>query len=301
MIRVREFRGEELAQIVKIINEAYKGSYEFIPYTEDSLLDEIRRRSLEILVAEEDGEIKGLISYRHRRKGERIHFLCVKECENKDETEDLLLKEAEKFAVGEEISISLDAERIDYEKWARRGYKPEGGQYHMIAELKEVKPLPPVPEGFILRSLREGEEEEMIKTVNTAYGGERLAPDSIQRWKAEDPEFNEEWIHVAEYNEKIVSVVVSRRDIEYNEYFGGRRGYLGPAATLSEFRGKGLASALTQKAMNFLFMKGMDSVALYTGERNQPSVHLLKKLGFKVAHHWKTLVKRLNPAEDSTG
>lgn len=80
-----------------------------------------------------------------------------------------------------------------------------------------------------------------------------------------------------------------------------RRGYLGPAATLPEFRGRGLASALTQKAMNFLFVKGMDSVALYTGERNKPSVHLLKKLGFRVGHHWKILVKRLRTTGSVTG
>ena len=33
---------------------------------------------------------------------------------------------------------------------------------------------------------------------------------------------------------------------------------------------EGLVSALTQKTMNFLFVKGMDSVALYAKERNRP-------------------------------
>ncbi|MEM2780808.1 MAG: GNAT family N-acetyltransferase, partial [Candidatus Bathyarchaeia archaeon] len=70
-----------------------------------------------------------------------------------------------------------------------------------------------------------------------------------------------------------------------------KRGYLGPAATLSEFRGKNLASALTRKAMNFLYEKGMDTVSLYTFEGNIPSITLLKKLGFKVQHHWKFMHK----------
>lgn len=293
MIKVREFRKNELSTIVSIINEVYKGSYEFIPYTESSFIDEIERRGLKILVAEEQGEIKGLISYECGGWGEELDFLCVKECENKDIIENMLLQEAEKLVVGEKLFIVLDAEKIDYEKWIERGYRPEGGLYHMIAELSEIKPLPSVPKGFVLRSLRKGEEEEMIKTVNLAYGRERLTMDSIRKWKKEDPAFNEKWIHIAEYDRKIVSVVVSRRDVKYNNYFGARRGYLGPAATLPEFRGKGLASALTRRAMNFLFSKGLDSVGLYTEETNEASINLLRRLGFKTMHHWKFLVKYL--------
>jgi ribosomal protein S18 acetylase RimI-like enzyme len=99
---------------------------------------------------------------------------------------------------------------------------------------------------------------------------------------------------VFEIDKKIVSVVVSRPDVEYNEFFSGRRGYLGPIATIPEHRGKNLASALTRQAMNFLFEKGMDSAALYTSEQNVPSVNLLRKLGFKVGHHWKLMRKNLS-------
>ena len=53
--------------------------------------------------------------------------------------------------------------------------------------------------------------------------------------------FNEKWI-MAEYYGKIMSVVVSRRDIKYNNYFGARKGYFGLAATLSGFGSKELDS-----------------------------------------------------------
>jgi hypothetical protein len=43
--------------------------------------------------------------------------------------------------------------------------------------------------------------------------------------------------------------------------------------------------------MNFLFEKGMDSVCLYTSELNIPSVALLGKLNFEVAHNWKFMRK----------
>jgi len=291
MVKIRKFRQEDLTELVNIINDSYKDSYEFIPYTEDSLLKEIMERKLNVLVAEEKGEIKGLISYWHGGWGEEIDFLCVKECENQSQIEDMLLQEVEKFVSGEKLFIALGAEKIDYEKWAKRGYKPEGGLYHMTAELKELKPIPPIPKEIVLRSLKIGEEKKLVEVVNTAYGGERLTLNSIQKWKERDPIFNEDWIHVADYKGEIVSVVVSRRDIKYNSYFRAKRGYLGPAATLPEYRGKGLASALTQKAMNFLLEKGMNCVGLYTSERNKASVNLLKKLGFKVAYRWKFLTK----------
>jgi len=72
-----------------------------------------------------------------------------------------------------------------------------------------------------------------------------------------------------------------------------KRGYLGPAATLPEFRNKHLASALTAKAMNFLFEKGMDSVRLGTSEQNISSITLLRNLGFQVDIVRKILRKEL--------
>lgn len=292
MVRVREFKEEDLPILVEIINLANKNSYEFIPYTVESFKEEISERNLKILVAEEESEIRGLAAYSAGVWGEEIEILCVDpKIKSKTEIEDILLEEIEKLVKGEKFFIFLDAEDLDVEKWTRRGYRIEGGLYHMVAELDSVKPLPPVPEGFVLRSLRKGEEEEMVETINRAYGKERVSRSSIERWRKDDPLFNEEWIHVADFEGKIVSVVVSRRDLEYNRYFKAKRGYLGPAGTLPEFRGKGLASALTRRAMNFLYEKGMDSVALYTSENNAASIALLRKLGFKIRHNWKFLYK----------
>ncbi len=292
MVRVREFKEEDLPILVEIINLANKNSYEFIPYTVESFKEEISERNLKILVAEEESEIRGLAAYSAGVWGEEIEILCVDpKIKSKTEIEDVLLEEIEKLVRGEKFFIFLDAEGLDVEKWTRRGYRIEGGLYHMVAELDSVKPLPPVPEGFVLRSLRKGEEEEMVETINRAYGKERVSRSSIERWRKDDSLFNEEWIHVADFEGKIVSVVVSRRGLEYNRYFKAKRGYLGPAGTLPEFRGKGLASALTRRAMNFLYEKGMDSVALYTSENNAASIALLRKLGFKIRHNWKFLYK----------
>jgi ribosomal protein S18 acetylase RimI-like enzyme len=290
-IRIRSFNSKDTPILVKLLNEKYKGSYEFVPYTEDGLLSRIKEDNLTVLVAEEDGEVLGSAAYADGHWGEEIEWLAISKVPNQKFVKDALVSEIEKQVKGETVFTVVDAESQEMEEWIERGYRAEGGLYHMIARLEGLKPLPKIPEGTILRSLKPNEEERFVEAVNAGFGSERVTMGSIGRWKSEFPPFNEEWIHVAEFGNKIVSVVVSRPDTKYNNFFNGKRGYLGPAATLLEHRGKNLASALTCRAMNFLYEKGMDSVALYTSEEKIPSITLLQKLGFNVGYHWKFMRK----------
>ena len=293
-VEIRSFTDKDLSSLVKLLNESYRASYEFIPFNEEKLLSQIRGWNLKILVAEEEGGIIGAVAYNNGHWGEEIEWLTVSESSNRKLVENVLVREIEKYVKGEKVFTVVDAESQRINEWVERGYKPEGGLYHMVARLDGLKPLPKVPEGVIVRSLKPEEEKEFVEAVNVGFGWERLKLDVIQKWRSECPSFNEEWIHVAELDGKIVSVVVSRSDVKYNKLFGGKRGYFGPAATLAEYRGKNLASALTRRAMNFLFEKGMDSVALYTTEQNVPSVSLLRKLDFEMGHHWKFMRKNLS-------
>lgn len=292
-VQIRSFNDKDLASIVDLLNKTRRESYEFIPFDEEKLRFQIRERNLRILVAEK-GRILGSVAYNNGHWGEEIEWLAVSESPNRKRLENLLVKEIEKHVKGEKVFTVTDAESPKINDWTKRGYKPKGGLYHMVARLDGLKPLPKVPEGIIIRGLKPEEENDFVEAVNAGFGRERLKQDAIQRCKSECPPFSEEWIHIAEIDSKIVSVVVSRPDTKYNKFFGGKRGYLGPAATLSEYRGKNLASALTCRAMNFLFEKGMNFVALYTSEQNTPSVTLLRKLGFKIGYHWKFMRKNLS-------
>jgi ribosomal protein S18 acetylase RimI-like enzyme len=86
---------------------------------------------------------------------------------------------------------------------------------------------------------------------------------------------------------------VARPDIEFNRHYRARRGYLGPAATLVDHRGRGLAKALTVRALIFLKSKGYESASLYTWSGNTAAVAAVRGLGFRTAHEWKILRKRL--------
>jgi ribosomal protein S18 acetylase RimI-like enzyme len=291
VVEIRDFADNDLPSLVKLINEAYKTYYEFTPFTEDRIRTWLQEGKFKILIVEENGEIVGSGAYRDSQWGEEIEWLKVFQNLNRKEIENRLVKELEKFVKGEALFTAVDDESPEIADWIERCYKVEGGLLHMVAVLDGVKPLPNVPEGIILRSLRPNEEKAFVETVNIGFGRERAKIGDIQSWKNDDASFNEEWIHVAEVESKIVSTVVSKSDKHYNEFLGGNRGYLGSAATLPEYQGKNLATALTRRAMNFLFEKGMNSVALYTSEQNVASLALLQKLDFRAGHHWRFVRK----------
>jgi ribosomal protein S18 acetylase RimI-like enzyme len=275
--KIRSFTEKDLPTLVRLLNEAHRGAYEFAPYSGDSLNSRIRERCFRILMAVESGETVGSVAYNDGHWGEEIEWLTVPESPSRKIIEKELVREAEKYVKRQAVFVAVDAGSPKIEEWIERGYKPGGGLCHMTARLDGIRPLPTVPEDIILRSLKPEEERELVEAVNAGFGWKRLEMGIVQRWKSECPPFCEEWVHVAEHNHRIVSVVASRPDMDYNKYFNGKRSYLGPAATLTEYRGKNLASCLTRRAMNFLFEKGMDSVALYTSEQNAPSIALLRK------------------------
>jgi len=293
-IQIRGFTEKDLPILVGLLNETYRESYEFTPYTEDRLSAWIKEGMLKILMAQDKDEISGSVAYRDGHWGEEIEWLTVPERPNRKTIEDELVTKVEKCVKGQTVFTVVDEGSPKINEWAERGYKPEGGLYHMISRLDGLKPLPKIPEGTIIRSLKSEEEKEFVEAINTAFGSERLKVGMIQKWKSELPTFNEKWIHIAELDNKIVAVVVAKPDTNPKKFFEGKRAYLGPAATLPKYRSRNLASALTRQAMNFLYEKGMDSVALYTSEQNIPSVTLLLNLGFKVAHHWKFMRKNLS-------
>jgi ribosomal protein S18 acetylase RimI-like enzyme len=292
-LKIRSYTEEDLSTLVRLLNETRREAYESTPSDEDELRSQIRERHFQILMAVEDGKTVGSVAYNDGRWGEEIEWLTVEENPNRKTIEKELVREAEKYVKRQAVFTAVDAGSPKISEWIERGYKPEGGLYHMIARLDGVKPLPSVLEDIILRSLKPQEEKEFVEAVNAGFGWQRVEIGIIQRLKSEHPPFTEEWISVAEHDHKIVSAVASRPDTNYNRSFNGKRGYLGPATTLPEHRSKNLASALTRRAMNFLFEKGMDSVALYTSEQNTPSVTLLRKLGFEVGHNWKFMRKTL--------
>ncbi len=290
--KIRSFKESDLPFLFELLKEPDdEQKLRYMHYGDGNLLSWIKERRLKVLIAEDNGRIIGSAAYNDGHWGEEIEWLVVYKNADAKLVEDMLVKEAENHVKKGAVFTSVNAGSSKIEEWVQRGYCPNGGLYYMLTRLSGLKTFPKIPEGVLLRSLKPEEENEFVQLVNTGFEYERVRLGDIQKWKTENPPFDEEWIHVAESNGKLVSVVVAKPDVGYNRFFNAKRGYLGPAATLHEYRGKNLASALTVRAMNSLFEQGMDSVCLFTLETNVPSVKLLRKIGFEIGHSWKFMRK----------
>lgn len=290
---LRLYHDEDLPKLVNLVNEAYKSYYEFIPYTEEKIREELQDAQAVYIATDEQDQVRGLARLHREWYGEEI-MLCVPPGPERHKTEELLLSAIEQEAQSEEVSTVIDPtnqEQLDF--FISKGYQPESSFYQMIAELDKPRPIPLLSEGYSLRNLRPDEEEAFVQLVNIAYEGERLQRGALMRWKTEDPAFSAEWVQVAEHEGQLVSAVVARPDREFNKHYHAKRGYLGPAATLPAHQGKGLAKALTAKAMNFLRERGLEQVSLYTWEGNHGALRVTQSLGFRISRQWKILTKSI--------
>jgi len=290
--QIRNFEESDLPFLLELLKEPdSEQRLLYIHYGNGNFSSWLKERSIKVLIAENNNGIIGSAAYNDGFWGEEIEWLVT--CRNPDRklVEDMLVREAEKYVIKDTVFTSVNAGSSRVEEWVRRGYCPNGGLYYMITKLSRFKSIPKIPEGVLLRCLKPEEENEFVQVVNAGFGWERVKLGDIEKWKAESPPFDEEWIYVAEDDGKLVSVVVAKPDIGYNRFFNAKRGYLGPAATVPEYRGKNLASALTVHAMNSLFKRGMDSVCLFTNEANAFSIKLLQKIGFQIGFHWRFMLK----------
>ena len=292
-MRLQPYRKRALPKVLSLLNEAEAGSHEFIPYGEKSLQAELKEATSVLLATDDHDRITGFAYLSRQWYGETV-TLHVRPGPGQWEVGDLLLSALEPRSQTDELSTLV--ETFDHERLAfflERGYRSDSSLYQMTADLDRRRRRRRLPAGCTTGSLKKDEEEALIQLANTAYAGERLRPGILAQWQAHDPDFSTDWVHVARCDGQLVASVVARSDREYNVYFHANRGYLGPAATLPSYRGKGLSQALTARAMNFLRERGMRTVSLYTWEGNQPAVRLTMNLGFRVAHEWRILSKRV--------
>jgi ribosomal protein S18 acetylase RimI-like enzyme len=292
-MKLQPYRKRILPKVVSLLNEVEAGSYEFIPYSEEGLQAELKGASAVLLVTDDKDRIAGFAYLGQQWYGETIG-LRVRPGAGQWEAAELLLSALEPRTQTDELSTSVDpSDREWLAFYLERGYRTESSLYQMIADLDRRRRLERLPAGCIIGSLKVDEEDALIQLANTAYAGERLRAGILAQWQAADPNFSTGWVQVVRCGGQLVGTVVARSDREYNEYYHANRGYLGPAATLPSYRGKGLGEALTARAMNFLRERGMRTACLHTWERNQPAVRLTTNLGFLVVHEWRILTKRV--------
>ena len=74
---IRRAADKDLPEAVSLLNKYYECSYEFAPYTEESLLQFIREKNALVLVAEGTQGLSGIIAYFSGPWGHKIELLAV--------------------------------------------------------------------------------------------------------------------------------------------------------------------------------------------------------------------------------
>ena len=292
-MKLRQYYESDLPELVHIINEADKDEHEFIPYTNEDLQANLKTANPVLIATDARDQIIGIAYLRQDWYGETV-TTCARPGLDWMTIEDFMLSAIEPENKTGHITTSIDPDDEDRMAFfSARGYRPQSSLYQMVVDLDQPVPSIRLHEGYTIRSLKPDEEERLIKLANAAYKSERLQPGVLTKWQVNDPDFRIDWIQVAQYEGELVAMVRGSSDREYNEHYNARRGYLGPAATLPDHRGRGLSKALTARAMDFVRQHGMHTACLYTWEGNPAAVELTKHLGFRLGHEWKILGKKL--------
>lgn len=289
---IEDMADSDITEVVRLLNSFYRGSHEFIEYTPQNFRSYVCDTSARVFVLRV-GTVKGVATFFKGVWGNKIDLFAVERGPQSRELGDALVTAVEAASGADRLYTIIEEGDPSLVEWRVRGYKDDGGWCHMVAELAGELPIPTTRCQATLRTMKPSDLESMISLTNASFGFRRLSAGCVDEWKKEDPEFDFDWIFVAESDGMLVSMLVSKPDSEYNKSFGGKRGYLGPAATLPDYRNRGLAAALTVMAMTSLKRKGMASVNLYTSTRNAPSIRLLNKLGFKLVRTYLQLSKSL--------
>lgn len=285
--QIRKYEEDDLYALVKIVNENYMDYpdffHEFIPYTEETLRSKVEGRPI-IFVAKNQ-TIEGFITCYIAPWGTTIDTLCVKRGPNRKKIEDMLISKVEEGAKGWKVVVFLSSDSPRIADFEKKGYEIYGGLYHMTTNLDHVYPVPPVPKGVTLRSMRTGDADAVTQAFyNPEEVGQSIFKPGFTRvWK-------EDWNHVAELDGKIISVICTRPEHKYNEYYHAKRAEIWGPITLPEHREKGLGKALTCRALNSLREKGMEEAAFEATEDCWVLDHRIS-LGFKAKKHWKFLRK----------
>lgn len=291
-VNIRAYTETDLEAILDLANRRNRDTHEFAPLTAKSLKEWIEDSKLLVLIAED----KQLTGFAVAEKGWpaepdeiQISMLCVEATGNAASVERELIEKCQKHSEAKGILTTLpigDPKIKQQQEW---GFQLDGGILQLTRSLAKMPPQPPLMKGAKIRGLMKGEEEEFVSLLNTSYARPRLTINELESWQRRDPLFKYGWIQVVEYDGRLIGAGVARRDLEYNEYYHAKRGYLGPSGTLPEFRGRGLNKSVNWHAMNAAKHFGMTSASLYTHEENFPVLKLTHELGYTIVYHWKML------------
>lgn len=165
---------------------------------------------------------------------------------------------------------------------ATLGFAPDGwGAVHLVAELAQRPPAPPLPPGFTLRALRGASEvAAAVELHHAAFSTQSMTP-AWRRRTLRAPEYRAE-----------LDLLVEAPDGRQAAFClgwlhpGARVGKIEPLGVHPDFRRRGLGRALLLEMGRRLAALGARAVGLDTSNNNSPALALYRSVGFRPRAQW---------------
>lgn len=173
-----------------------------------------------------------------------------------------------------------------------------------VMVLPSLRQLPPVclPQGYLLRSFRTGDEDPWNRLLDAAFERPPGAT-SFAEEMASDPVFEPERILFV-FPEGDEEEPVATASAWHRPAFGARYGYLHWVGAHPEFRGRKLGYWVSVAAMHYASEEGREAVLLETSFGRLPALKTYLNLGFQPvltdsrhAENWRQALAKLDYPE----
>jgi len=140
--------------------------------------------------------------------------------------------------------------------------------------IEKIPPVPPLPEGFILRNYKQGDEAGMAR-VFAASWLEAVTPKAVRHMVIEDPAFRPERVFIIEHEGRVVAAGLAYVYPDEPEIANPRM-----LSALPKFRGQKLGLIMSFAIINYYKNEGFQCMRYATQQWRQPALKLFFGLGF---------------------
>jgi mycothiol synthase len=174
-------------------------------------------------------------------------------------------------------------DRLLHQVYEEAGYRTIRHSFRMEIDLHDSLPPAVDPEGVVIRTMRDGEEEHVYEvheqSFEDAWMFTREPFDQWQHWFVKTPSYDPSLWFVAEAESKIVGVAICRRRESEPEF-----GWVNILGVLRSHRRRGIGEALLRRAFAEFKRRGFERVGLgVDAESPTRAVALYERAGMHVA------------------
>ena len=292
---VRRPHPSEATAIAGLLNAEARARYGESELTPTTIEEWFGYDDIEILVVDEDGELRAYGDLGRDEAGTRA-WLDVREHPEHPGAAAPLWDELEAIA-GTDVSVRAvigsgdDSLRGQLED---RGYRLHRSSYRMLIDLDGPVPEPELPDGFTVRAVQPGEERLAHEAHMASFVDHfDFQPESYERWAhflVESSGYDPTLWFVAEAGDDVAGIAVCR----LQDSGDPRHGWVSILGVLPAYRRRGLGEALLRHAFAVFAARGCTRVSLgVDAESTTGAVRLYERAGMRQVRRSDTWEKAL--------